>query len=105
VSLIDEAACADRTDIDFFPEGRLNTPTRARRTAPALWLCWTKCSKRVPCAQDAIKNGVLHGVVAGVDLGDVSASGGSFRNEAYLKQVERLYKVAGVPFSQSAVSA
>ena len=101
----DGAACDSRTDIDFFPVGKLGELPRARRAAPAVALCLKECGRRVWCARDAIKMGVLHGVIAGVDLGDMSTSGGSLNNPTYLAQVEKLYGVAGIPFPRTAVSA
>ncbi|AHH20763.1 hypothetical protein NONO_c59870 [Nocardia nova SH22a] len=92
-----EAACNSRPDIDFFPTGKLGDLPRARRTAPAIALCLNECGRRVSCARDAIKMGVLHGVIAGVDLGDMSSNGGSLKSPVYRKQVETLYAVAGIP--------
>lgn len=97
-----ESACEKRPDIDFFPHGKLGDLPRARRTAPAIALCLTECGRRVSCARDAIKMGVSHGVIAGVDLGGMSSNGGSLNSPIYQKQLKTLYAVAGIPIAGGA---
>lgn len=67
-------ACRD-TDPDVFcpttKKANVGGPKRLAAVAPALAVC-AKCAVRPQCASEALRLGVAHGVVAGVDLGDES---------------------------------
>lgn len=63
------------TDPDVFcpPTRRTSpdNPSRKLAVAPALAIC-SVCPVRPQCALEAIRLGISHGVVGGVDLGDAS---------------------------------